>query len=112
MAASSTCSLPLTVRWTSGIRRQGEYVGEMDEPRGGARDRARSCLVLRLGQRPPEIACGEQQLADLRKIAGAPVRLLRRVQREAEGAERVLLPDDEQRERHRQVLVYASERHR
>src|SRR5438105_12488555 len=66
--ASSTCSLPLTVTRSSGIRRQGEDVGEMDEPRGGARDGARSCLVLRLGQRPPEVACGEQQLADLRKV--------------------------------------------
>ena len=59
---------PLTVSASSGMRRHRDDVGEMDETRRRPRDDARLRLVLGLRQRAPELARGEQELADLLEL--------------------------------------------
>ena len=88
----------MSARWISRERR--------------ARDHARVGVVVGLGQRAPELARCDEQLADLVELFDVAVALVRRVQGEAERAERVLLPREEHRHRHREVLVDARERHR
>ena len=83
-----------------------------------SRNVARVCAMRSLsspssGKRPPHVLRGDQQLADLLELVAVPVRaVVAGVQRQAEHADRVLLPRPEQRRRHREVLVDARERHR
>src|SRR5207244_10140602 len=105
-------SPPFTVSLSSGTGRHRHDVGEMNETGRRARDEARLGLILDLGERAPEVARGDEQLVDLRELRLVPVALVRRVEREAECAEGVLLADEEHRHRHREGLVDACERER
>ena len=69
-------------------------------------------LVLCLGQRPPEVAGGSEELRDLLPLLDVAVALGAGVEREPEHADRVGLPRPEERRRHREVLVDAGERQR
>src|SRR5712671_7355431 len=84
----------------------------MDETERRARNVPAVGVILRLWQRAPEVARGDQELADLVELANVAVALVRSVEREAERAERVLLAREEHRHRHREVLVNAGEGHR
>src|SRR5262249_47547151 len=112
-APASSYRWPLTVSARSLTARHRQDVGEMDQPVARARDQARVVFAPRLRQRTPEVARRREQLADLREILVMPVAavLVRRVEREPERSEQVLLPRKERRHRHREVLVDARERH-
>ncbi len=69
-------------------------------------------VVFRFGQHAPELLRGEEELPDLRELLDVPVSLLRRIEREAERTELILLAREDERHRHREVLVNACERHR
>src|SRR3954452_21202229 len=78
----SSRSMSLTARHRQDVR-------EVDEPRARARDEPCVVVVLRLGQRAPEIARSGQQLTNLVELLRVAVALVRRVEREPECAERV-----------------------
>ena len=66
-------------------------------------------LVLRLGQRPPEVARRVDELGDPLALLDVAVPLGAGVEREPEDADRVRLARPEERRRHRQVVVDAGE---
>src|SRR6476661_6215716 len=76
IGASSSYAPPLTVSSSSGTRRHRHDVGEVDEARRRARDEASLSLVLGLGQRPPQVARGDQQLVNLLELRLVPVALV------------------------------------
>src|SRR6266849_1001542 len=80
IGASSSYDRSLTVSVSSGTRRHRHDVGEMDEAGRRAGDDARFGLVLGLGERAPEVACGDEQLVDLIELRFVSVALVTGVQ--------------------------------
>src|SRR5438128_1622349 len=110
--ASTTCSVPLTTRVSSGTARHRDDVGEVDETRRRARDHSRLVLVLGLGQGAPEGARRVEHRVNLFQLRNVPVSLVACVDRETECTERVRLARVDERHRHREVLVDARKRER
>src|SRR5262245_37555504 len=111
--SSERCS-PFTVSWTSGTRRHGDDVGDVEQSERQAHGVDLFALVLDVGEPAPDVASAGDELADLLQLLhlGRTVPFLAGVEGEPEDAERVLLAHPEQRRGHREVAVDPREDHR